>query len=227
MSQQILLVNPNSSHKTTNAMVEMAQAEMHALSATGITVVGLTVEHGPRMLIDEESLRTAEGQTTHAVQDYLVKQRDPVRAVIVAAFGDPGLDSLRQELTVPVVGIGESAIKMAADIGQFSIATTTPLLERSIRAQVERSGLTESLVSIQIPDQDPLYLSVNEKEQSQVLEQAVRQAAAEGAQAVIIGGGPLAHAADGLGERLAVPVINPVHAGCHSALRALRPFDCL
>ena len=52
---------------------------------------------------------------------------DRVAAIIIAAFGDPGLEELRAEVDVPVFGIREQAFHEAARDGRpFGVATTTP-----------------------------------------------------------------------------------------------------
>src|SRR5699024_1065648 len=139
----------------------------------------------------------------------------PVDGVIVGAFGDPGLQELGTELPIPVVGIGSSAMHAAAALAcRFGVATTTPGLRGSIRAQADSLGLGERLASVEITPGDPLDLAREPARQTAALAEAVAACVSRGARAVVIGGGPLAESADFLSERTAIPVINPVRAAC-------------
>ena len=47
------------------------------------------------------------------------------QAVIIACFSDPGLDAAREATDLPVVGIQDAAMHLAAQLGyQFSVLTT-------------------------------------------------------------------------------------------------------
>lgn len=213
MSLKVLLVNPNTSEGTTRAMAATARAEFPVVGESAIDLHALTVAKGPTMLVDEHSLLRAADETVSAVVRRLAS--DPgIDGVIVAAFGDPGVDELRSRSAVPVVGIGESAIRQAARSGPFSIATTTPLLEGSIRARVERLGAEPELVSIVITPGDPLALAADPEHQTAALGCAVARCVADGARSVVIGGGPLADSADDLSRNYGVAIINPVRAAC-------------
>ncbi|MER7519898.1 aspartate/glutamate racemase family protein [Streptomyces sp. NPDC126499] len=119
-------------------------------------------------------------------------------------------------IAVPVVGIGEAALAEAAVGGRrFGIATTTPRLEGSLAAQVERLGLAASYTGARFTAGAPDRLAAHPDALLTALEAAVRACVVrDGAEAVVIGGGPLGDAATALQTRLAVPVIAPVPAAC-------------
>ncbi|MPV50399.1 hypothetical protein GCG21_10375 [Pseudactinotalea sp. HY160] len=205
---RVLLVNPNTSTSTTCAMVAMVEREL-----PGVTVCGLTVERGPAMLVDEASLAAAAAETVHAVNTSVELAGSD--AVIVAAFGDPGMDALAEALPIPVVGIGSASMLEAAEtIGRFGIATTTPALRESIHEQVRALGLADHLACIEITPGDPLLLASDPASQTEALTSAIGAALTRGARGVVIGGGPLGDSADELSSLIAVPVINPVRAAC-------------
>jgi Asp/Glu/Hydantoin racemase len=127
--------------------------------------------------------------------------------VIVSAFGGPGIDELRKQLTQPV-WIAESAMRQAVR-GQrrFSVLTTTPQLVRAITWRAQGLGFGPRLASVQVAD-EPLEMLMSHEERLiaalvRAADIAVRQ---DGAEAVIVGGGPLA-AADRLRRLLSVPVV--------------------
>lgn len=204
MMRSICLINPNTSAATTDLMVELARAA----AAPGTSIFGRTARTGPPLIIDPHDLDVA-ARAVAALAAQIFSD-----GVIVAAFGDPGVDELRQSLGVPVVGIGEAAVRAAAAGGrQFSIVTTTPLLEGSIRAKVAAHGFASQLASIRISQQDPVSLTGDPVALQAVLHRlADRCVAEDGADAIVIGGGPLAAAARAIAHLADVPIIEPVPA---------------
>ncbi|CAG2153052.1 Hydantoin racemase [Cupriavidus yeoncheonensis] len=207
----ILLINPNTSQATTQMMLEIARASLGGRAE----VRGLTAPSGVPMIVDEADLRTAAD---------VVGALDVCDAcgVIVAAFGDPGAEILRRRLAVPVVGIGEAAMREAAQQGRFGIATTTPALAASIEGKVRQFGLEAAFTGVRLTPGDPWRLGQDPAALEAALADAVQACVeADGARAVVIGGGPLGRAAQALAVQFAIPVIGPVPAACGAILRAL------
>jgi len=207
----ILLINPNTSQATTQMMLGIARSSLDGRAE----IRGLTMEAGVPMIVEESDLRAAAS---------VVGALDVgnIRGVIVGAFGDPGAEMLRRRLTVPVVGIGEAAMREAAQHGRFGIATTTPALDASIRMKVRELGLEAAFTGVRFTPGDPWQLGQDPEALEAALAAAV-QACIErdGAQVVVIGGGPLGHAAQALGSRFGIPVVGPIPAACRAILRAL------
>ena len=212
-SRIVLLVNPNTNQATTAMMSGLAAAE---LAATDLEVVGISAAHGPRMLIDPDSLRRSEEHVAAAVREFLAGPAGPrVAAVVVAAIGDPGRAALDRQLPVPVVGIGQASILAAALDGRpYAMATSTPLLAPSLAELVEATGRPDHFLGIELTESGPLELAADQEAQFQELRSAVARAADAGAKAVIIAGGPLSETARRLaGEGLA-EIIEPIPSAC-------------
>ncbi|WP_309681479.1 aspartate/glutamate racemase family protein [Polaromonas sp.] len=216
MTQTVLLINPNTSLQTTALMLRSARLAL----AQPLELVTATAARGASMIVSEADLALS-AQEVLAIG---LAQATQVDAMLISAFGNPGLDALRGQVRVPVVGIGEAAMLEAASGGRrFGIATTTPGLELSIAQAVARLGLSAQFTGVRIPPGDPLVLAANPDLQAERLADAVRACVDEdGAAAVVIGGGPLAESADRLARQLAVPVISPVAAGMRRVLRELQ-----
>jgi Asp/Glu/hydantoin racemase len=217
----ILLINPNTSDATTQMMVRIARAWFAQAMAAPPAVVGATAARGAPMIVDEDDLAVAADAMCDQA---MLGLAGDAGAVIVGAFGDPGIEALRARLSVPVVGIGEASMQAAAT-GQrrFGIATTTPLLAASISASVRRQGLGEVFTGARFTEGDPRVLGGSPQQQEDLLAGAVDACIrTDGAQAVIIGGGPLGEAARALGQRFPIPVIGPVPAACAALAQALR-----
>ena len=70
-------------------------------------------------------------------------------AVVIAAFGDPGLQALREVLPMPVTGLTEAALMSACLLGQrFSIIAISTRIRAWYRECVEVHGLLGRLASI-------------------------------------------------------------------------------
>ncbi|MER8046600.1 aspartate/glutamate racemase family protein [Streptomyces sp. NPDC094032] len=226
-----MLVNPNTSTATTRMMVSLAR---RALAGTGLRVRGVTAADGPAMLTGPDALRAAVPHVLAAAR--AARAGGDCAALIVGAFGDPGVAELRAPLgdaprgvgvgdipravglggAPPVVGIGEAALAEAAAGGRrFGIATTTPCLADTIAAHVHRLGLAPAFTGTRFTPGDPERLAARPEALLAALEDAARACALrDGAEAVVIGGGPLSDAAAALSTRLRIPVIAPIPAAC-------------
>ncbi|MFB6874144.1 aspartate/glutamate racemase family protein [Streptomyces sp. NPDC056323] len=218
----VALINPNTSVATTEMMAAIAGRTLR--SDDGYRVRGVTVAEGPTMLVDEDVLRAAGPQVLAAARSTLAgPDGERVKALVVSAFGDPGVDELRAWTDVPVVGIAEAAMAEAAAGGRrFGIATTTPGLAAAIAARVDHLGRSSQYTGIRLTPGDPLELAATPEAMRERLADAVGACIAEDrAEAVIIGGGPLGEAAEALRGRFPVPVIGPIPAACREVRRVL------
>lgn len=208
----ILLINPNTSTQSTEMMLSVAGP----LLPPGIALRGVTAMTGPVMIVNEAALDEASREV---VRIGLV---EGARAdgVIVSAFGNPGAGALRALLSVPVIGIGEAAILEAAATGsRFGIATTTPDLVRAIEAGVHKLGFQGQFTGVRVPDGDPLALAADPPAQDLALSlAAIACIEQDGADSVVIGGGPLSAAAARLRQRFPDRIVEPVPAAIKQVL---------
>jgi len=208
---KLALVNPNTSIATTDVMVQIA-AETAGARAT---VLGHTATFGVTLITEPSAL--AEAAKAVAALAPVLHYAD---AVIVAAFGDPGLDALRAALDVPVTGIAEAAMAEAAKgERRFAVVTTTPHLCDQIAETASRYRHRRFAGTWTTPG-DPSALMADPAALEAALAGAIKQAVREGgAEAVVIGGGPLAIAARVLAATAPVPLIEPVPAAVRHSLR--------
>ncbi|WP_420394048.1 aspartate/glutamate racemase family protein [Acuticoccus sp.] len=204
---RVALVNPNTSRETTAMMVAIARG----VAKEGLVVEGLTAPRGVPLITEPSAYAVAAEVVASMAPD--LREFD---GVIVAAFGDPGADALRVELGCPVVGLAEAALAEAAAHGPYAIATTTPDLGEVLTALPARYGVPAPL-AIRYTRSCARVLGADAKALVAELGEAAERAVADGARAVVIGGGPLADAAEAVARSLAVPVIAPVR----SAVRAI------
>ncbi|MFF5786075.1 aspartate/glutamate racemase family protein [Streptomyces sp. NPDC012693] len=214
----MVLVNPNTSAATTAMMTALARRAL----GPALTVRGVTVARGPRMLTEPAALRASAPEVLAAG---LRATAGGCAGLLVGAFGDPGVAALRAAVDVPVVGIGEAALREAAADGTpFGVATTTPLLASAVSDHVSALGLADRFTGLRLTVGDAAHLSAHPALLLDRLELAVLACAErDGAQAVVIGGGPLGEAAEELRSRCPVRIVAPIPAACRALTRLLAP----
>ncbi|WMC10357.1 aspartate/glutamate racemase family protein [Oceanimonas pelagia] len=214
---RLVLINPNSSVHTTAAMVALAQREAGRIPVTGVSNAA-----APALLTTPAEIATA---AAGVIELGLAAAADGASALVIAAFGDPALDELRERVGIPVFGIAESAFHAAAGHGRrFAIATITPNAEllASFEQKAGRLGYAEQYAGAWVTPGHPAELVHSAEALDAALAEAVRQSAEQGgAEAVIIGGGPLTGSALRLQSRFDMPLIVPVAAATRDALAAL------
>jgi len=206
---RLILINPNTSTDTTRSMLAIAAAEAGSRASLEARTAGF----GAPLIADPAALsRAAEAVAA------LAPGIGPADGVIVAAFGDPGLEALRGVLRCPVTGIAEAGMAEAAAGGRrFAVVTTTPALVPGIAATAARHGHAR-FAGTWVTEGDPAAVMADPDGLTQALGAACRRALEGGAEALVIGGGPLALAARRLAGTLPVPLIEPVPAAVRLAL---------
>lgn len=200
----ILLINPNSSVATSRMMRDIAQRA----AGPRMTVAEATATGSPSMIVTAAELAAAAAEVVEIGTAY----GPGCAGIIVAAFGDPGLEMLKARVAVPVVGICEASMQVAARGGRrFAVATVTPDLVASIAEAAERLGLSALFTGTRCSGGDPRALAQDPERLAAALAEQVNACILEdGAQAVIIGGGPLGEAAETLQPLFQVPVLSPI-----------------
>jgi Asp/Glu/hydantoin racemase len=206
--RRIALLNPNSNPATTAAMLGLARAA----APEGLVFVGFTADRTPPVLTRPGDLELATEWVGAMLPELAAAG---FAAVLVAAFGDPGVERHRPTSPLPLVGIAEAGMTLAARGGRrFAVVTTTPELATPIAARAAALGLADRLATVRITPGDPLEMMGDEDRLERALtEVAVAAVTRDGAEAVLVGGGPLGPVAAALARRLSVPVIEPVAAG--------------
>lgn len=140
-------------------------------------------------------------------------------AVIVAAFGDPGVPALREVLDVPVVGLTEAALASASLLGnRFSIIAISQRIAGWYRETVEHCGFIGRLASIRALDQPIRDIGGVQGEHARRLHELCMAAIGnDGADVLILGGAPLAGLARSIAGTIPVPVVDGVSSAVRHA----------
>lgn len=213
---RLALANPNTSATATARML----ADGRSVLPAGVQLDGHTAAQGSSFIADAASLAQADRQMQALGSALLAGGCD---ALITAAFGDPGLAGLRASHGLRVTGLGEAGILEAAAGGRrYAIVTVTPALRDRLQAAALALAPAAQLAGIRFaaPGADA-PLPVPEALVAALLQACRLAVDRDGAQAIVIGGGPLAHTVPALARQLPVPVVNPVQAAVRLACQRL------
>ena len=132
------VVNPNTSAELPAGIDRVAQT-----AAPRATVVTLRSIQGPHTI--EGALDAALGVA--GMLEVVAAYPQPFDAVVVACFGDPGVEALRLLVRVPVIGIGAASFVQAAFISRrFAIVTPAVGTPERYAAVTAAMGLTRQFL---------------------------------------------------------------------------------
>jgi len=213
---KLLVINPNIS-ESVSALIE---SEARRAATPGTEILVRTARSGVAYIETRfESLLAAP-----AVAEIVAEEAGRVDAVVVAAFGDPGMPALKEMTDVPVVGITEAALATASLLGvRFSIVAISERITAWYRDCVERNGLGSRLASIRSL-RDPLRSigSVQDDFRDDLLRLSHEVVDRDGADVVILAGAPLAGLARQVAGQIPVPVVDGISAGVGQAEALVR-----
>lgn len=200
------LLNPN----TSEAMTETMAAAAKTAASPGTEIVPTTARIGFPYV---SSRVEAEICAPH-VFEVIAEHQAEMDAVIISAFGDPGLVGARQLFDMPVVGVAEAAMLTACALGErFSIVTFSENLVDFFHDSVVRTGLQGRFAGMRLPSEGFQSIDNVQAELADSLVELVDEAVrVDRADVAILGGGPLAGLATKVADRLPVPVVDPVPA---------------
>jgi len=206
----ILLINPNTSAPITETIRQLAEAEIGEHSR----LTAVTARFGARYI----SSRTAVTIAAHAVLDaYAGATADGTTfdAVVVACFGDPGIDALKELVSIPVVGFADGGLIAAAALpGRFAIATIGEAWRDMLTELALRRGFSERLAGV-------ILIEEGGRAPDVAGPRITAGAKGLGVDRVIIGGTGLIPVLDTIAGNVGVEVVDPHRFTLHDVLRII------
>ena len=203
-SLRLGVLNPNTSPEVT----EVLDRHARSVARAGTTVVTLRPTHGPSAVEGwSDAYRSVPGML-----DRLASLEQPLDALVLAGFGDVGLEALREALAVPVVDMTEAGVATARSLGRrYGVVTTVAAMVDPIRSSLSVSGLTDRNVGV-----EPIEVGIAECAVPEVvlprLIDAAKLLVDRGADAVCLGSAVLIPYAAALCYEVGVPVVDPLAA---------------
>ncbi len=213
---RILVVNPNSSEAVTRGIDE-ACAPLRMAGGPAIDCV--TLAEGPPGIETQRHVDAVVGPLVRRVTE---RERD-YAAFVIACYSDPGLHSLREVTTKPVLGISECGILTALTLGQkFGVIA---ILRQSIARHLRYVGALG--VADRLAGELPVGLGVTEladerKTFGRMVEVGRTLREAHGADVVVMGCAGMARYRKPLQDEIGIPVVEPTQAAVAMAIGRVR-----
>jgi Asp/Glu/hydantoin racemase len=208
---RILVVNSN----TTPSVTDRIGAAARAAAAQGTEILAVSAPFGLPLIVTRADWLVAGPATLAA----LAEHRGTYDAAVIACFGDPGLDAAKELLEVPVLGISEAAFHAACMLGRrFGVVSFTAALRPMFEECLAHHGLTARCAGFRM---GPAFSgdpgTVAEERLDLLAGLCAESVEQDGAEAIILAGGPLAGLAPLLQPHVAVPLIDGTQAAVRLA----------
>ena len=215
---RILLINPNTSRAMTAKIADAARG----VAGPDVLIEAVCPANGAAAIESHTDEIAAAAAVIEAITADLASA-DPADAYVIACFGDPGLDAAREVAEVPVVGIAEAAMHLAAVSGRhFGVVTTLSRTLGRAHDLVARYGMERSCVSLAATGIPVLDLEDTGSEAVSLIERHGAEAAAGGADVIVLGCAGMADLCTELTARIGVPVVDGVAAAVGMASGMVR-----
>jgi allantoin racemase len=199
-----MVINPN----TSRSMTDHIREALTLIKRTDTKLTVLCPDRGPETIESAYDEAHAVPPTLKLVQ---TANQQGCHAVVIACFSDPGLHAAREVSDIPVIGIEEASLHVAAMLGaRFSIMT--PRRERipTKTEEVHQRGMSHFLASVRSLDLTVAETDASpERTRQRVLEVASRAVAEDGAEVIILGCAGMAGYAAEIENALGIKVIDP------------------
>lgn len=205
---RIFVINPNTSESVTAHLRQ--ELEKVKRPDTELTVVNPL--HGP---VSIESMYDEALATPPTLELVHQANEEGYDAIVLACFSDPGLDAAKEISEIPVIGIEEATLHVAAMLGhKFSITTTSRNRAPTRDIHVRLRNVETAYASALVMDMPVLEMDANPKlAKARILELAREAIAEDGAEVIILGCAGLAGYSDDIERELGVVVLDPSSVG--------------
>ena len=146
-------------------------------------------------------------------------EREGFDAIVPGCFGDPGLDGVRELVSIPVVGPGASSMLLAAGLGhKFGIITILPSVIRPLENLALLTGVSAKLAVVRDIGVPVLELNADrERTFERLIDVARDTIERDRADVLVLGCGTLSFHSEELQKAVGVPVVNPLRTALRTA----------
>ena len=210
-----MLYNPNTSESITNTLYDTAKLVV----SEGTTLVPMTAKKGFPYI----STKVEAQITGTLVLEKIAETHSQYDAIIIAAFGDPGLIPAKTLFNLPIIGLGEAAMLSACLFGKkFSIISFTNAMAAWYVESVELLGLQSRYAGFRAIDGVNLTIDkIQTLQKKSLIESAKLAINIDGGEVVIFAGAPLSGFKKNIQKEISVPVIDCAEAAVKQAESAV------
>lgn len=209
-----------------SAPIDLSSEELEGLCRNGITCSAVNINTGPISVESRTDKALAIPGLIAAAQRESQKGAD---AIVIDCFGDPGLDTLREVVDIPVLGVAQISMNICASLADtFGVVTimkeSIPIIKDSVKAY----GHDGRFVGCHAIDMRAFEIKGEVNEMTKRLaEHALVLVRDKGAHSIILGCTGFIGCAEKIKKRLEragfdVPVVDPMPATVFSAIPLLQ-----
>ena len=213
---RILVINPNSTEAVTKGIDEaMAPLRM----AGGPEIECVTLKEGPPGIETQQHVDSVIAPMVKLVRE----KQSAYAAFVIACYSDPGLHSVREATTKPVLGISECGVLTALTLGhKFGVIA---ILQKSIPRHLRYLGAMG--VMDRLAAELPVGLGVTElsdekKTFGRMVEVGKALRDTHGANVIVMGCAGMARYRKPLQDEVGIPVVEPSQAAVGMAIARVR-----
>ena len=202
---KIFVINPN----TSSSITKHIGRKLQEVKRSDTELIVVSPEQGP---VSIESAYDEMLVGPHILELVKKANKDGYDAIVLACFSDPSLDAAKEISYIPVIGIEEATLHIAAMLGhKFSIITSLKTRVPTRELHVRLRGVESAYASSPALEMPVLEMDANPtKTKARILELARQAVEEDGAEVIVLGCAGLTGYAEDIEQELGTVVLDPV-----------------
>lgn len=185
---RVLVINPN----TTSAMTAHVAAQLRKQLPGDAVILEKTATFGGPVIATQQAFATGAEAAAIALAD-AVREGLVFDRVLLACFGDPGLEALRKTTPVPVTGLAEACMRHAENAGlPYAVVTSGAGWKAILNQRFAQWGASRHYCGTQVISVTGMEVFSDPMGAMPAVLQGIAAAKRAGAQHIILGGVVLA-----------------------------------
>jgi allantoin racemase len=181
---RVLLINPNRTAGITAHVTEQLRLHLGPLAH----IVQRTASKGPPVIAMQQAFDVA-AQTANAVLQQAIHEGELFDKVLLACFGDPGLEAMRLLTPVPIIGLAQASMQAAERMNKpYAVITAGAAWEPILLQRSKKWGASALFCGVQVIEGTGLDVFNNPQAALPAVQRAIAAARNAGAEQVILGG---------------------------------------
>lgn len=181
---RVLLINPNS----TVAMTAHVAAQLGLYLGAGTDILQHTAAQGVPVIATQQAF-DAGAQTTCAMLSQAVDEGLAFDKVLLACFGDPGLEAMRLITPVPVIGLAQASMQVAERMSKpYAVVTAGAAWETILVQRFGHWNASPLFCGVQVIGGTGLDVFNHPVAALPTVQRAIDAARRAGAEHIILGG---------------------------------------
>ena len=181
---RVLLINPNS----TQAMTAHVAAQLALHLSAGAQILQRTALQGAPVIATQQAFDVG-AQTACTMLRQAAGEGLAFDKVLLACFGDPGLESMQLQTNIPVVGLALASMQAAEHMNKpYAVVTAGAAWETILLQRFRQWNASPLFCGVQVIDGTGLDVFTNPLATLPAVLRAINTARHVGAQHIILGG---------------------------------------